>query len=394
MVGGAAAAVAVGVTAGVVLFRTPQGDARDVRAGEVAFADAGGRVEVEELATLRREAASAKDLRATLAKSEARVAELERRLGAIEKAGGGGATASAGGSKKPAAGGSAGADGQAGAGEGAGSPEDEKEKRIAELIKKVDWKAGAKAIVGYFKGQRAGKPLEPDAMVTLSQLNTDVMALSKALDLDNPFGAYGDPRVKALFLPAWYSAMGADMDDAQMAQFMATAEQHKSAYSGEIDEKTLAGQTLDATRQKIQEEETLFQILRPEQQARYLETVGDDPYFAMHMQEKQFEMSSPEGLVNRVAGAWTETFQLSDAAQEAARRVADRYVQAAVQTPRPDPALDPAARRRATLQRAQRLLELQMQAERELAADPALSADERTRAAAGAGYALDVALSQ
>jgi hypothetical protein len=396
--GGAAAALAVGVISGAVMLRTP-GEAREVRAGEVAHADESGRIEVAKLADLRREAEAGRRVPAleeALAKKDARIAELEKKLAAAEAAAKPAERAEAAVAAKPRAedGSAAPAEVVVAAGErgGPAAKSTLSDAEIQAMIQKVDWSGGSKALVTFFKAQREGRPVDPSVYVPLTKLNSDVMALSKALGLEKPFDAYRDPRVFSIFRVAWYAALGADLDDDQIAAF----EKALDAPTGEVfgDAPTYAGNILAKLRREEREEEALFGILRPDQLQRYLDTVRDDVYFGTPTQQKNMAMTSAAALADRVTDVWTQTFEIASGERDAVRAIAGRFVDGATAVPPLDPKLDPPTRRLACIKRAERIVSVQIEAEAALAHEPALSPEERERASGGAGFLLEVSISQ
>lgn len=385
LMAGGGAAIAVGVVAGIVTFRTPAGDARELRAGEVAFADALGKIEVEELAKLREKAAAAEripELEKELEKMHIllEVTRIQLHEAEAKAARGGTPGKHEAGTSEPAP-----------AASQADAAQSEQDRKVEAIIKKIDWAGAAKSLVALTKAQRRGQQPSTEAYGELSKLNTGIMELSKELGLDNAFGAWRDPRVQDAFAPVWYSALGANLDPDQASALGDELRRERAAGDGAGGEGFVE-KTRARVEAQIQTEEALTRLLRPEQIAGYLETVGDDPFFGQQMQQKQFAATGAEAIADRVAAAWADTFQLGDAAREAARAVAGRYVAAALDVPRPDPALAPPARRVAALRRAEKLLDLQKQAEDELAREPALAPDERARVEEGEGYILDVEL--
>ncbi|MBI3725939.1 FecR domain-containing protein, partial [bacterium] len=378
----------VGVVSGAVLLRPTDGQPVPVRAGQAAFADASGKVTMVDLPEARKSAeaiAQVATLRAALDRSSARVVELERKLAqaeseraALEK--------SAAARTKPA---------EPQAPEPLAAPElSPEDKKVAALVAKVDWAEGTKALIAMIKAQKQGKQPDPSVYVVLSKMNVAVAEISKARGLgDNPFQAYGDPLVQEQWVPAWMNALGANLDAAQTETLKkAIRDDSRKHEDPNAPPTTLLDARLHELTGLIAHEESYQRLLRPEQYASYLESVGDDPFFGHQVETRTVSKNSAQALVDGLSTDLLSQFNLSEGAGASVRAAVSRYVDEALRVAQPDASLDPPARRLALMRRTLRLIELQGQLEKSIAADPSLNADERARVAEGSPYLLTVKL--
>jgi hypothetical protein len=143
---------------------------------------------------------------------------------------------------------------------------------------------------------------------------------------------------------------------------------------------------------QVELEARLSRVLRPDQLARYSANAGSDPCYGADSR-KTFTHATTASLGQRVASEWTKTFKLDAAAAAHARTVASQYVAQALAVAAVSPDLDPTTRRLETLHRTRRLVELQQEAEKQLAAAP-LTGPQRARAMAGSSSVFFLRLSR
>lgn len=229
-------------------------------------------------------------------------------------------------------------------------------------------------------------------LLALSKLNIALAEMANLLGIADPDLLYEDPRIAEAFVPEWLNALGADLDEQQVEMLRAEIRAGPGApRSDPAGQATYLDRKLSQLYRDLDWEEDLARFLRPDQHARYLENVGDDPFFG-DMGEKHCFGGEPEKLTESVVRSWARSFGLSERAQEAARPIAARYVEAALAIPAVPPDLEPGPRRLAVLRRTAALIEVQKRHEEELARDAALTDAERARAAAGSPHLLEVAL--
>lgn len=380
----AASAVVVTVITGVVLVRPNDGqDPAKLVGGQRAVATANAPIRVEDAAEEARQRAETRvrlvALEEALARSEARAESLQHELAAIKQQ----AAQATGTSKEEGA-----------APAPAAPPEKSTDEKVREAVAKMDWKSGTRALAAFFKANRTGEPIDPAIYAELSRMNVAVEEVSRLRGLKNPWAAYDDPAVEQEFLPAWLDALGAGLDEQQTDTIKRQVREWAAAPEDPTEKpaRTHLERTARSLREDIEFEALLEQLLRPDQYGRYLESVGDDPYFSMG-QIKRTTIASRDGdLASGVAEELARTFQLSEAVRPGVVDVATRFVEAVRATPFPPRTLEPAARRRASIERAATLLDLQRKAELELSQDTRLSAEERKRLLAGSQAIIDLEL--
>jgi hypothetical protein len=380
--------------AGVVLLQARDGEDLEVRGEQASFSDGRGGAEKETSAALRKRV---KDLESQLAKSRARLAEsrdrvrgLERQLARsdmnrpvtpdpIEKpkagkvtAGKKGKDAMAWAKKKPKL------------GLPEGMTREEQGARVREIVDAHDWQKSASALAAWGRADRRGRG------ISLSEKE----ALGPFFEMLGRLGELGvgfyDPRVARMFVPAWTSGLGADLDARQSEQLTAfideTARQEEIAPESEPEfPLRYAHEKARDLQRTLELERQMESLLRPEQFQSYLAEVGDDP-FTSGFGFKTSRMTCAGKTVNavgeEVARLWLIVYKLEARLQPQVVAAAQRFVTGAMALPVPSAGLDASARRRAILERAVRGLQLQGNAEQTLLTTLPLSDDER-RAALG-----------
>lgn len=360
-VGGGAGALVVTVLAGVVLLEADGGGSAKVHAGQVGFADARG-VEVAELASLRALADRGKQaeaLEAELAAARARLGAAEAELRGLRER----APAAAPSSPTPAT-----------SDAGAPAPADP----VARALAGLDWGEAARALAR--NGRRGARhELSAEELAALSRLQLTLVELAKALGTDDVDGVFDDPRVVEAYLPAWVDALGTNLDPAQRERLRQLARRSATGVTPGAKAPTYLRKKLGEVRAALELDATLAEVLRPEQRAAYVESVGDDPFFgSRHLSTRDHGSGTPTKLAESVTDDWLELFRLDPALRPLVQARALDFVTAALGVPAVDRALEPIARRRATLERTARLIELQLAAEEALAAE--LPVDDAARA--------------
>jgi hypothetical protein len=360
-----------------------------VNAGEIGSLSKEGELHVLSLAQLKKNADAAREveaLRSALAREEARAKALEVKITALEKA-----RAESEKAREPDA--SEPATPPAPAPVPPPAPEPSADDRVRAIVEGVEWPDVMKAFVTFAKAQKSGRSaqLEPSTYVALSKLNIVAAEVAKVRGLTNPYAAYADPILHEAFLPAWLDALGADLDVGQRDAVRKMAREEKPKV-GDAPRRSFLASVRSDLADQIELEKTLATLLRPDQHARYLENIGDDPFFGRPMSER--EMTSPieSTLVDKATADLVKRFELSGPAVKAAQVIAARWVKESLAVPPVDPSLDPAARRLATLRRTAALADLQERVEKELAQDSALTVEERARVSQGSRTLVRVSL--
>lgn len=381
--------MAVGVASGAVLFGSPGNEAR-LEAGQVGFVSDRGEVAVGALVELQEQAeagARVPALEEELQAAQRRIAELERAAAdgaAPPKPGQGTQPEDAGGE-------------QAGSGgQGAATPEQERERKVRELVEAFDWTSGVRSLVRMRQNGEDYQQLTPEEQSALSKFALTIAELQRALGADSQDAVFNDPRVQAAFMPAWVDGLGADLDPAQAEALgeWAVEDLEREASAPDDDApQTVLVRLLGRVRSTQALEAHLAATLRPEQVEGYVATVGDDPFFSQSEKPVAlFEGAGVDALSAQVAEAWQAGFALDAQHGQALSRAATAYVNRLLALPEVDPSLPPVPRRQAVLERTATLLALQIEAEAQLQSLLTLSPEAAERVQAGSPWALWVRL--
>jgi hypothetical protein len=374
-----ASVVVVGVVSGVVLLKMNDGRETTVHAGETAVGTTVSPVVVlDPVAEARKRVEAEKKVAALeteLARSATRVASLETELARVTSA----ATA-----LTPA---------PTGGAEVAHASPDTPDAKVKEIISKFDWKSGTRALVQVLKAQENGtnEPFDQSLYVTLSKMNVVAAEIATARGYANPWQAYSDPAVRETFVPAWLDALGANLDDAQVA----AVQQHVRDGSSSADApSSYLGALKDKLERNVDYDKFLAGLLRPDQLQTYNDTVGDNPFFGSQLSLSKNRGTTLDSLAQTASDYWQKTFDLSATTVAAAQTLARQYAEQASAIPPVDPSLDVTARRAAATQRAIAVIALQQQMEQALAAIPGLTPAEQARVQQGSRTVLDLQLNK
>ncbi|HZU98499.1 MAG TPA: hypothetical protein VFF73_17470, partial [Planctomycetota bacterium] len=98
----------------------------------------------------------------------------------------------------------------------------EQKEKVAAALAQVDWGQTLKDMVAAMKARRAGGKVDMDTSVEFAKVNLALNQAAQALGLPYAQAALGDPTVRATIVPAWLSALGVSLDDAQAAKVSAS----------------------------------------------------------------------------------------------------------------------------------------------------------------------------
>lgn len=384
---GGGAVLAGAALAALALLPTPEGEGREVHSAHVTS----GELEVGDLR------ARAERLEGQLATSDARVRELEEALAAVTSGGSPVSVASPevegeGGARAPDPATRSGDDKQGGGkARRAGKPRpglpegmtrEQQDQRVQALVQAHGWGASVTALRAAMEAKSGGRGLSLAERRSLESFFGVLEQLGKlGVDLH-------DPRVERVFVPAWVSGLGADLDPRQaeqLASFVDEAAQRAEESEPPEPEHPLRYAHLKARDvARTQEVEAqLRALLRPEQLEAYLAEVGDDPFdsgLGLKTDRLACPATTVAALAAQVSEAWSAQYRLPEQLAPQVHAAAYRFATSALVVPGLPSRQDAAARRQAVLRRARQLLALQGDAERDLLMGLPLSSEERAAA--------------
>lgn len=269
----------------------------------------------------------------------------------------------------------------------------EQRRKLADALAQVDWNQALKDLAQAMKDARAnGTAFDPTSSLEATNVKAALAAAASALGLKSPAAALGDPEVRSVVVPAWLNALGVNLDAAQAEQI--SLECTSLPPSTSPDDATYLAARQTALQSRIALEQTLTQVLTPEQQATYAANVLTADPLAKAGKRMVLSAGSPDQLATTVAAYWANVFQLDPGSQAAAQTVAQSYVAAVLAVPPVGPNLGAEGTRVASLARTSQLIALQQQAEQTLAVSPALTPDQQSLAASGSPSALRLGISR
>jgi hypothetical protein len=266
----------------------------------------------------------------------------------------------------------------------------EKQQRALAALAKVDWDHTLKDLVTAMKAARGGA--DPATLVEGAEIRLALAEAAQQLGLKTTAAALGDPTVRSVVVPSWLKALGVNLDDAQAAAVSERCLDVPSATAG--NPATFLAARLSAIQSRIALEQSVAQVLSPEQMTTYATNVAFDPLMKAQAAQMDLQAATPSGLASVVTAYWTRSFGLDGPGQEAARTVAAGYVAQVLAVPPVAPNLDPEALRLARLARTTQLITLQQQAEQTLGANASLADPQKDRVATGSSYCLRLGVSR
>jgi hypothetical protein len=268
----------------------------------------------------------------------------------------------------------------------------EQDARVREIVDAHDWAKSTGALSDWIRADREGRGISLPAKETLGDF---FGTLGELRDVGVDFF---DRRVARRFVPAMVSNLGAHLDEQQTEQITNFVDQAGAQEENRPEPdpplRYVQEKALDIQR-TIDLEDQMAVILRPEQFQEYLSEVGDSPFrsgFAFKTQRMTCSGANGEVIARQVTDLWAGDWYGIEAHRERIAPVAQRYVNEALALPPPPEGLDPAPRRRAVLERAKRVLDLQGAAEQELIATLPLSDEERAAVAEADWPVLDLVI--
>jgi hypothetical protein len=256
--------------------------------------------------------------------------------------------------------------------------------RLAEddVLERIEWHVGLRALIAASAAGTEGKAeLAPDVKADLDQLQEllDVVRARRGPR------ATEEPRLKTALLLASLRTLGVELDASRLATLRRELIEALAVSRAASDPSTIRDAALGVLRTNLAIERVLSRHLTVEQRERYQAHTGSDPFFDQAVPRHILAGRSPEALAEQLASHWARVFELvTPSALVPAHGIARRWcceVASLGSTALPGTA----ARREASFERAVRLLEIQGQAEQDLAAHPGLCATERRRVEQRAG---------
>ncbi|HZU96319.1 MAG TPA: hypothetical protein VFF73_06500 [Planctomycetota bacterium] len=262
----------------------------------------------------------------------------------------------------------------------------EERRKLAAELAKVDWDHTLKDLVAQLRARRTGQGADPDTYIESAQVNIALAEAAKTLGLPGPRAALGDPTVRSVVVPAWLNALGVNLDEGQSAAIATKCQDGPPAPAA------AGGTFLDQRQASIQSrlalEQSISQVLTPEQMATYAQNVADDPLMRASPARVTLEATSTSELAQGVASQWSRQFRLGTPSSDTAQTIAQQYVASVLALPPVPSGLDAVAAHTAALTRSSQLVALQQQAEQALAQSPVLTPTEQARAARGSSCTL------
>lgn len=272
--------------------------------------------------------------------------------------------------------------GKGGTGKGAssdppdGMTHEEWDDAVRVIVDGHNWRESLSALQRLGDAKSSGRPMEPADLQAWESMQAAWGAL-EALGVGR-----GDPRVLRGTVPGRINALGANLNDSQAAQLGQTVEEIATRDAARPEPTApvrFATETAHQLRNVIALEAQMGTLLNAEQLQAYLAEVGDDP-FASGWQTKPWQQrlaGTTEAIASLALGHWSNSYGVTEAAHRAVlAREAASFAAAATEVPGPVAGLDTAGRRRAVLEQAARVAELQGAAEhRFLTAGLGLQAD-------------------
>jgi hypothetical protein len=240
----------------------------------------------------------------------------------------------------------------------------------------VDWRVGARALLETVESTRDDPEAEPPALVRADL--EQFQALLAAIVARRGPSALETPPLKAALVVASLEALGLELGRYQVETLRRELTRELAAAPGPSEPPAnVLDAAVRALGTNLKVERLLSWILRSAERARYLERVGDDPFFGQAVPRHEISGTDTREASELLAEEWMELFELGEGARPAALRIARELVQGASSVP--DPAVAPERRRETSLGRALLVLALQRKAEAELGRDPSLTRDEKAR---------------
>lgn len=258
------------------------------------------------------------------------------------------------------------------------------DERARAIVEKVDWSTAVRGWAGAWtnRNRRGAKDAASQQAITaMWEAGTEIARLrGDRLGLYRPLS---DPLVRERFVPAWIDALGANLDGGQSESVRAQVQQDKASHQNEPAPPTFVARVRRDFADKLSVEQSLPRILRADQLAAYLESVGDDPFFGEKIGQQEIALTNADEVAQALTQDWARDHDLGDRGRAALLEIARGFSAEALRVPAVDPALPLGERRLANFRRALASMDLQLRAEAALAGSPALTDEERVRAREG-----------
>ncbi|GEM_PF-3527089 len=270
----------------------------------------------------------------------------------------------------------------------------EQDESVRALVDAHDWENTADALLSWDRTRRGEGSLSIPEKETIGTF-FELLGGLQELGVD-----FFDARVARRYIPARVSGLGADLDAFQsdrIAAYIDEEAQREASEPAPAVPLRYAHEKARDMRRTLQLEQRMASLLRPDQLQAYLAGVGDDPYasgFGFKADRLSCSGATLEQAAEEVAEVWMRFYGLDASLRSRVAQEALRFVTEAsgAPGPLPDPDLDPFARRRAVLERAERALQRQGDAEQALLAALPLSEEKRAAALASTCPVLDVVI--
>jgi hypothetical protein len=258
------------------------------------------------------------------------------------------------------------------------------EERLDEdegTLASIDWRPGVRALVA---ARRREHDMSRETREDLAQ----VQALLAKVVTSWGSAVLESPRIRVALAVASFEALGADLGEIQRSELgRALLEELPPSAPEEPAPATLVAAALAVLRVNARFERILLErILRPRQRARYLESVGDDPFPATDMPRMTIAGPTRQASGEALAALWLnlagqEPRTFGEESQAVVHTCALEFVCAALSLPDTAHEPDLVRKREGALERAVRVLELQAHATDKLSQDITAPRKERALAA-------------
>ncbi|GEM_PF-3247358 len=284
--------------------------------------------------------------------------------------------------------------------DGGEAAKDPTEEALQKALASTDWAIYIGAILKWIEAdeesRRTGKPaaFDPKTIQLLSEYTMKLTELAKILGVaDYQEVAYHE-KVSPHFFEGWMKGVGVTLSEDQRAKLSQTSVEFSRSRQKELSEvkgaNALERMAWDAGRDMRWSAE-MKGVLTPEQYETYMKPIGNDPFWGRQAARRDISAETPAGAATAVGNLWAKSFGLDESGRATIDEVATRYVQdyqRRTQDFQARYAANPP--REEQMRLGVELLQLQIEAERQLGQRLTLTPEQQEKVRGGTGTVLQI----
>ncbi|MDQ7778264.1 MAG: hypothetical protein RDV41_00965 [Planctomycetota bacterium] len=216
-------------------------------------------------------------------------------------------------------------------------PEAEKQRKLNELLDKLDWDKMTDAIHDWIKlnrdARKNGKQpvFDPALLMELSKINVSIAQIAELLGEENIWAVWDNELVLQRFLPAYLKGMGAELTDAQRGTLFEWMKAERAAETYAPPAETAAGpasfdRLISSAERELRFAEWLRSNLSASQYSSYSSAMDNDIFYGQELSSKTFKAATEEDATAALTQYWQGAYGADPTQATALGQVADQYV--------------------------------------------------------------------